>query len=65
MLGAATAAQSWTLLLWGLTLGTAVGAGHAGCRLLRRRQGVFPYAPSMLAGCYLAALALHLLLPGQ
>jgi leader peptidase (prepilin peptidase)/N-methyltransferase len=63
MLGAATAAQSWTLLLWGLTLGTAVGAGHAAIRLLRGRPGNFPYAPSMLAGSYLAALALRLLLP--
>ena len=63
MLGAATAAQSWTLLLWGLTLGTAVGAGHAAIRLLRGRPGNFPYAPSMLAGSYLAALALWLLLP--
>jgi leader peptidase (prepilin peptidase)/N-methyltransferase len=63
MLGAATAAQSWTLLLWGLTLGTAVGAEHAGIRLLRRRPGGFPYAPSMLAGSYLAALALRLLVP--
>jgi leader peptidase (prepilin peptidase)/N-methyltransferase len=59
LLGAATASQSWTLLIWGLTAGTAVGAVHGGLRLLGRRKGSFPYAPSMLAGCYLAALLLY------
>ena len=58
LLGAATASQSWGLLLWGLTLGTAAGALHGGLRLARRRRGGFPYAPSMLLGCYLAVLAL-------
>ena len=62
LLGAATASQSWTLLIWGLTLGTTVGALHGASRLLRRRSGGFPYAPSMLVGSYLAVLALHLLL---
>lgn len=65
LLGAATAAESWTLLLWGLTLGTVVGALHGTTRLLRRRAGSFPYAPSMLAGSYLAAAALRLLVLGQ
>jgi leader peptidase (prepilin peptidase)/N-methyltransferase len=59
LLGAATAGESWTLLLWGLTLGTVVGAVHAAVRLARRLPGGFPYAPSMLAGVYLAALLLH------
>ena len=62
LLGATTASQSWTLLIWGLTLGTMVGAVHGGFRLLRRRLGGFAYAPSMLTGSYLAVAALHLLL---
>lgn len=60
LLGAASASHSWTLLWWGLTLGTAVGAGHAAVRLARRLHGGFPYAPSMLAGVYLAALLLQI-----
>lgn len=63
LLGAATASGSWTLLIWGLTLGTTVGAVHGAVRLLARRHGAFPYAPSMLAGSYLAVVAL-LLVPG-
>lgn len=63
LLGAATASQSWTLLVWGLMLGNIVGAVHAVGRLVARRKGSFPYAPSMLAGCYLAVLALQLLAP--
>ncbi|MBA3529129.1 MAG: prepilin peptidase [Propionibacteriaceae bacterium] len=59
VLGAAAASQSWTLLIWGLTLGTVVGAAHGMTRLLRRQRGGFAYAPSMLAGHYLAAIALH------
>jgi len=58
LVGAAAAGHSWTLLLWSLTLGSVVGAGHGLVRLLRRRTGGFPYAPSILAGAYLAALAL-------
>lgn len=61
LLGAATAGHSWTLLVWGLTLGTALGALHAATRLVRRREGGFPYAPSMLGGSYLAVVALALL----
>lgn len=60
LLGAATASQSWTLFLWGLSLGTVVGAAHACVRLVRRLPGGFPYAPSMLGGVYLAAV-LHYL----
>jgi leader peptidase (prepilin peptidase)/N-methyltransferase len=59
LLGAAAASYSWTLLIWALTLGTAVGAGHGGSRLLAKKRGGFPYAPAMLAGTYLAALAVH------
>lgn len=61
LLGAATAGQSWGLLYWGLLLGTVVGATHGIYRIIRRRKGAFAYTPSMLAGCYLAALGLHLL----
>ncbi|MET0693942.1 MAG: prepilin peptidase [Propionibacteriaceae bacterium] len=60
LLGAATASSSATLLIWGLTLGTALGAVHGGTRLLLGRKGGFPYAPSMIAGCYLAVVLLHL-----
>ena len=54
LLGAATAAQSWSMMWSTLILGTLIGAGHGLVRLLRRQPGGFPYAPSMLAGAYLA-----------
>jgi leader peptidase (prepilin peptidase)/N-methyltransferase len=54
VLGAATAADSWPLLLWALLAGTVVGGLHGMVRLAKRRSGPFPYAPSMLAGAYLA-----------
>lgn len=57
LLGAASAAHSWSLLLTALLLGTLVGGVHGVARLVRRRRGPFPYAPAMLVGCYLAALA--------
>lgn len=56
LLGATTAATSWTLLLWALTLGSVVGALHGLVRLAGRRTGGFPYAPAMLAGAYAAGL---------
>jgi len=62
LLGAATAGQSWTLLVWGLVLGSVTGAVHGAVRLVAGRRGGFPYAPSMLAGSYLAAVGLQLLL---
>jgi leader peptidase (prepilin peptidase)/N-methyltransferase len=65
LLGAATAAHSWTLLIWALTLGTALGALHGMSRLLRRLQGGFPYAPSMLGGSYLATVALAVFSGGR
>lgn len=58
VLGAATGGQSWTLLLWALTLGTMVGAVHGLFRLLTDRRGPFPYAPSMLAGTFVALAVL-------
>jgi leader peptidase (prepilin peptidase)/N-methyltransferase len=57
LLGAAAGADSWRLLLWALFLGTAVGGIHGLVRLARSRTGPFPYAPSMLAGAYLALAA--------
>jgi leader peptidase (prepilin peptidase) / N-methyltransferase len=57
LLGAAAGADSWRLLVWALFLGTAVGGIHGLVRLARSRPGPFPYAPSMLAGAYLALAA--------
>ena len=57
LLGAAAAACSWRLLMWALTLGTVVGGLYGLARLAHRRRGPFPYAPSMLAGTYLAVAA--------
>ncbi len=56
LLGAAAAADSWGLLLLTLVAGTVVGGLVGVVHLLRRRGGGFAYAPSMLAGAYLAAL---------
>lgn len=58
LLGAAAGAASWELLLWGLLAGSLLGAGLGIVRLLAHRRGGFPYAPTMLAGNYLAALLL-------
>ncbi|HZA74003.1 MAG TPA: prepilin peptidase [Propionibacteriaceae bacterium] len=54
LVGAATAAHSWSLLVTGLFAGSVLGAAYGGLRLVRRRAGPFPYAPAMLAGGYLA-----------
>ena len=56
LLGAAAAADSWTLLWWTLLLGTVAGGLVGVLRLLRGRREAFPYAPSMLAGAYAACL---------
>lgn len=61
LLGAATGGVSLTLLLWALTLGSVAGAVDGIVRLARGRRGEFAYAPSMLAGCYLALLLQGLL----
>ena len=57
LLGAAAAAVSWRLLVTALVAGTLVGGVAGLARLVRRRAGPFPYAPSMLVGTYLAALS--------
>jgi leader peptidase (prepilin peptidase)/N-methyltransferase len=61
LLGAATGAGGWDLLVWGMCAGTLLGGVQAAVRLLRRRPGAFPYAPVMLGGPYLTALVLALL----
>lgn len=60
LLGAATASGSWTLLLWGLAMGSFVGGAQGLVRLVRRRRDGFAYAPAMFAGVYLAAVLLEL-----
>jgi prepilin signal peptidase PulO-like enzyme (type II secretory pathway) len=51
---------SWSTLAWGLRLGTVAGGVVGIARLVRRQRGAFPYAPSMLLGCYLALAGLAL-----
>lgn len=60
LLGAAAGAGSWTLLLWGLTLGSLLGGAQGLVQLARHRRDGFAYAPAMLAGVYLACLLLAL-----
>ncbi|WP_152361631.1 prepilin peptidase [Microlunatus speluncae] len=60
LLGAAAAADSWTLLLWGLLSGALLGGAFGLARILTGRRGGFPYAPSMLIGVYLAVLLTRL-----
>jgi leader peptidase (prepilin peptidase)/N-methyltransferase len=56
LLGAASAAGSWTLLWLTLLLGTVIGGFLRLLRLARGRREAFPYAPSMLIGAYAACL---------
>ena len=56
LLGAAAAADSWTLLWWTLLLGTLVGGLVGVLRLALGQRQSFPYAPSMLVGAYAACL---------
>ena len=56
LLGAAAAADSWTLLWWAMLLGTVAGGLVGLLRLARGRRDAFPYAPSMLVGAYAACL---------
>ena len=61
LVGAATASVSWSLLAWALVLGSLVGAAVGLVRLAAGKRGAFAYAPSILAGGYLALLARWLL----
>ena len=54
VLGAAAAAAGWSTLLATLLLGSLVGAVVGVVLTLRGRPGSFAYAPSMLAGAFLA-----------
>jgi leader peptidase (prepilin peptidase) / N-methyltransferase len=56
LLGAAAAADSWTMLWLTLLLGTVVGGFIGLLRLAGGRREPFPYAPSMLTGAYAACL---------
>jgi leader peptidase (prepilin peptidase)/N-methyltransferase len=60
LLGAAAAADSWTLLWWTMLLGTVVGGLVGVIRLARGRREAFPYATSMLAGAYAACVVAKL-----
>jgi leader peptidase (prepilin peptidase)/N-methyltransferase len=61
LLGAAAAADSWTLLWWTLLLGSVAGGLMGVLRLAQGRRNAFPYAPSMLAGAYAACLVTMLI----
>jgi leader peptidase (prepilin peptidase)/N-methyltransferase len=54
VLGAASAAVGWSTLFTALVLGSLVGAVVGVVLALRGRRGAFAYAPSMLAGAFLA-----------
>ncbi len=54
VLGAASAAVGWPTLFATLLLGSLVGAGVGVVLALRGRREAFAYAPSMLAGAFLA-----------
>jgi leader peptidase (prepilin peptidase)/N-methyltransferase len=54
LVGAPAAAHSWSLLIWALLLGSVAGAVWGVVRMVRGRQGPYPYAPWLLAGGYLA-----------
>ena len=54
VLGAAAAGVGWSTLLATLLLGSLVGAAVGVVLTLRGRPGSFAYAPSMLAGAFLA-----------
>lgn len=57
LVGAAAASVSWSLLAWALMLGSLVGAAVGLVRLAVGKRGAFAYAPSILAGGYVALLA--------
>jgi leader peptidase (prepilin peptidase)/N-methyltransferase len=53
-IGAAPATVSPTVWIWSLLLGSLAGAVVGLIRLIGGRRSGFPYAPTMLLGCYLA-----------
>ena len=54
LLGAATAAVDWPMLLAALVLGSLAGAAYGVVLLVRRKGRSFAYAPAILSGGYLA-----------
>jgi leader peptidase (prepilin peptidase)/N-methyltransferase len=56
IIGAAAAADSWSLLIAGLFLGSLTGGVYAVSRLVRRLSGPFAYAPAMMIGPYAAGI---------
>ncbi|MDN5727341.1 MAG: prepilin peptidase [Propionibacteriales bacterium] len=54
VLGAAGGAVSWDIAAAGLLAGCLIGAAWGVVNLARRRPGQFPYAPSQVAGSFLA-----------
>lgn len=62
LIGAAAAAESWTLLAGALLFGSLLAAVHAMARRLLRVDGMHPWTPGLLAGCY-TALLLNQLIP--
>lgn len=58
LIGAATAAASWTFLFAALLVGSLLVVGHGVWRQVRRTGGVQPWAPSLLAGAYVTLLIL-------
>lgn len=58
LIGAATAAYSWNLLLAALLIGSLTSLVFGVWRLLRHTQGLQPWAPALLLGSYAALLTI-------
>ncbi len=56
LVGATTAAESWTLLSTSLIAGSLIGLIIAVVRLIRGRSGAFAYLPALFCGPYAACL---------
>lgn len=58
LIGAASAASSWTMWFAALLAGSLLAVGHGLWRQVRHTDGLQPWAPSLLAGAYAALLIL-------
>ena len=56
LIGVPAAATSWTLWFSALLLGSLLAVGHGLWRQARRTAGMLPWAPSLLAGAFVALL---------
>lgn len=56
LIGAATAAVSWTTWYAGLACGCLLALAHALVRMVRRAPGLHPWAPGLLLGGFAALL---------